>query len=449
MNMTAWRIAGIGLLAWPLVALGQTTNRLLWSFPTSKYVFSSPAIAEDGTVYIGSGDGRLYALNPRGTQKWSFRTEAEIQSSPAIGRDGTIYFGSADRKVYALNPDGTERWHFLTGGLVLCSPTLGADGTIYIGSRDGTFYAFRADGSLKWQFDTGQYYNDMPAVIGSEGTIYIGAAGKLYAFSHNGERRWELALAGSWIGPSIVVGSRGVIYASVAQTGPGPLKMFAVSHRGEKLWDHEFGPATAVLWPSFPAIARDGTIFIATSDSFLHALNADGSLRWKVPATRSQSSPALSDDGKIYLNSGWDFRLLCYGTDGAFQWDFVMGGSGSSGGVASFPTLRNGVVYVGSGNGSVYALAASGELEAGAWPSFARDHNRTGRDIQCGIEALIDQTTGQQRLRCTVEPGRFYRIEGSSDLRVWRDCTNFTSTNAILSLSRPSGADRYYRLVTQ
>ena len=34
--------------------------------------------------------------------KWSFQTSAEIWSSPAIGQDGTIYVGSSDRYLYAI-----------------------------------------------------------------------------------------------------------------------------------------------------------------------------------------------------------------------------------------------------------------------------------------------------------------------------------------------------------
>src|SRR5476651_897531 len=43
-----------------------------WGFATGSQVVSSPAIAADGTIYIGSLDGKLYAINPNGTKKWAF-----------------------------------------------------------------------------------------------------------------------------------------------------------------------------------------------------------------------------------------------------------------------------------------------------------------------------------------------------------------------------------------
>ena len=63
---------------------------------------SSPAIGSDGTIYVGSEDNNLYAINPDGTKKWAFDTGDDVNSSPAIGRDGTIYFGSLDGNLYAI-----------------------------------------------------------------------------------------------------------------------------------------------------------------------------------------------------------------------------------------------------------------------------------------------------------------------------------------------------------
>ena len=34
---------------------------------------------------------------------WSFESGAAIRSSPSLGRDGTLYIGSEDKKVYAID----------------------------------------------------------------------------------------------------------------------------------------------------------------------------------------------------------------------------------------------------------------------------------------------------------------------------------------------------------
>ena len=67
---------------------------------------SSPAIGTDGTVYVGSNDKKLYAINGKtGVRLWEFITEGAVISSPAIGTDGTVYVGSNDKKLYAIKTD--------------------------------------------------------------------------------------------------------------------------------------------------------------------------------------------------------------------------------------------------------------------------------------------------------------------------------------------------------
>jgi len=47
---------------------------------------------------------------------WEFATGDKISSSPTIGPDGTVYFGSFDNKVYALDgKTGAKKWEFETG----------------------------------------------------------------------------------------------------------------------------------------------------------------------------------------------------------------------------------------------------------------------------------------------------------------------------------------------
>ena len=84
---------------------GPTTlSELVWKFKTdvrNVWFGSSPAIA-DGVVYVGSEDGRLYALDARtGQEKWRFKTDGAIVSSPAVA-GGVVYFASTDGYLYAV-----------------------------------------------------------------------------------------------------------------------------------------------------------------------------------------------------------------------------------------------------------------------------------------------------------------------------------------------------------
>ena len=44
-----------------------------------------------------------YVGSQNGTKKWEYETGGGIISSPAIGSDGTIYVGSDDKKLHAIN----------------------------------------------------------------------------------------------------------------------------------------------------------------------------------------------------------------------------------------------------------------------------------------------------------------------------------------------------------
>ncbi|MCX6340242.1 MAG: PQQ-binding-like beta-propeller repeat protein [Candidatus Aureabacteria bacterium] len=105
------------------------------------YIESSPALESGtGTVYIGSYDDRLYAINPNGALKWSYSTGLLIYSSPALGSDGWVYFGSGDNRLYALDYNGTQRWSYSTVEYVRSSPALGSDMCVYFGAADNGLY---------------------------------------------------------------------------------------------------------------------------------------------------------------------------------------------------------------------------------------------------------------------------------------------------------------------
>jgi outer membrane protein assembly factor BamB len=178
-----------------------TYAKLRWKHATGQFydghlVDSSPAIGEDGTIYVGTDpygaaghdpvpvDTVFFAINPDGSRKWAFPMEDGAESSPAIGPDGTIYVGSYDGHLYAIADSGTKgilKWKFLTGGAVASSPAVDACGTIYIGSRDSTMYALNPDGTLRWSFRTNGEIESSPA-IGDNGILYFGSFdGNLYA----------------------------------------------------------------------------------------------------------------------------------------------------------------------------------------------------------------------------------------------------------------------------
>jgi outer membrane protein assembly factor BamB len=108
-------------------------------------IASSPAVA-NGVVYIGSDDGKVYALNATtGSKLWSYTTSGgtganAVVSSPAVA-NGIVYLGSEDGQAYALNGStGAKLWN-TTVGPTDSSPAV-LNGSVFIGSDENIISAF-------------------------------------------------------------------------------------------------------------------------------------------------------------------------------------------------------------------------------------------------------------------------------------------------------------------
>ena len=84
---------------------------------------SSPAVA-NGVVYVGAGDGNVYALNAgTGAKLWSYASgKRYMYSSPAVA-NGVVYIGSDDGNVYALNAStGAKLWSYTRAAMWIPRP---------------------------------------------------------------------------------------------------------------------------------------------------------------------------------------------------------------------------------------------------------------------------------------------------------------------------------------
>lgn len=171
-----------------LQAVDGTTGLRKWSFQTGSQIMSSPALSPDGSrIYAGSCDGYLYAINTAdGSKVWQVPVPliaASTSPSPAVAPDGTIYIGSnggtggaTSGTVHAISPEGTPIWEYQTTYDVRSSPAISADGTVYIGVMDGSIYAFSSNGTVKWRYLANGGIYGSPAVA-ADGSIYVQTIG--------------------------------------------------------------------------------------------------------------------------------------------------------------------------------------------------------------------------------------------------------------------------------
>jgi len=293
-----------------------------WKYHTIESITSTPAIAEDGIIYVGAWDHYLHAVySNNGTRKWKFNAnDANIASAPAIAGDGTIYFGTLwslgdGGKIHAVNPDGTEKWRYQTGDAIISDPAIGNDGTIYIGSMDSYLYALYPNGTLRWKFKTGDAIKGPPSIDIDE-TIYIGSYdGYLYALYSNGTLKWKCKIGyGTETNPSI--SSDGTIYV-------GGQKLYAINPGGTIKWTFDL-ESNRIIFQSSPAISADGTIYVGTninevSGGDIIAVNPDGTEKWRkrIANLWVDSSPCIGEDGTVYIGSSYDMGkgyLHAFGT---------------------------------------------------------------------------------------------------------------------------------------
>jgi outer membrane protein assembly factor BamB len=266
-------------------AAGGPSPQMLWSVDLgTTRIMASPTVGPDGTIYVGTAAGQLFAVASDGKVKWTVRTGPTVKSAAALGADGTVYHPTSDGKMYAVSPQGQVKWSFDFGQhlgptpLVTsaqqgpgggggggsgvgsgASPTIGPDGTIYIGANNSNMYAVAPDGSLKWLFEAERELAGIwttPALSADGKVIYFGAnKGGIYAVNTaDGSKRWQFPVYGS-IYASSLLDSRGTLY-----TGTTIEHLYAVtSASGEQVWDLDIKNE---VWCA-PSIRPDGTLIFA------------------------------------------------------------------------------------------------------------------------------------------------------------------------------------------
>jgi eukaryotic-like serine/threonine-protein kinase len=357
-------------------AINQSDGKQRWAFKTQGRVTSSPAVYE-GRVFIGSYDGNLYALDAKtGEQRWKFAFAGEHRftaphlhgsvpvaelmpdpydfflSSPSVVQD-TVYVGSGDGYVYALDTEsGALRWKFKTGNVVHAAPTVVND-TVYVGSWDSYFYALDAKtGMQRWRFKTGEdpnTYNQVgiqSSAVVSDGLVYFGCRdANLYALNAaTGERVWSYANDGSWVISTPIV-KDGTLYFATSDSG--------LFHALDAKTGAPKYTLTFNQWPMFSSPAIAGHVLYIGSysgalmaiDLNLHAVawtfHTEGSLRNAAAFTQS--------NGEI------NYKAIF---DGGFYDDMVVGvwRMMSIGAVLASPAIDRDVLYFGSTDGNVYAI---------------------------------------------------------------------------------------------
>jgi outer membrane protein assembly factor BamB len=346
---------------------------VLWIFETKGPVRSSPTVTGE-TVYVGSTDGSLYAIDrSNGHQRWRVDVGSPVSSSPAVAA-GAVIFGSRDGTFHAVDArSGRSRWRFETGALlpwewgfegwdVYTSSPVVWDSIVVFGSGDGIAYAVDVTtGHELWRFSTAGRIRSTPAI--AAGLVFIGSTdGVVYALElATGRERWRHETDGvgmrseeQGVDRKSIISSPAVSHGTI-YVGSRDGYMYALDGAtGDRKWRIGHDGSWAM---SSPALLGDA-VYSGTSDGrFVHCVDAaTGEERWRfVGVGYTWSSPGVAG-GTVYIGDGGGYLRAIDRESGEERWSYRVGD-----GVYSSPAVAEGVGIFGSDDGNVYALHGEGD----------------------------------------------------------------------------------------
>ena len=278
-------------------ALQASNGKMLWKFPTHGGVVTRP-LADKEHLYFGSRDGHFYALlRKHGRQVWQYPTGQAIYSSPRMA-EGYLFFGSDDGLLHVVHAaSGRRAWSFDTASPIRSTPYV--DGQhLYFGTEDGDFYCLDLRGKITWRYRSKRGITSSPTL--HEGTIYFAdLGGVLYALdAQSGWVIWRFRMDKGTIS-SPAVTDRYVVL------GSADTSIYCVAtDRGREVWrfktDHQV--------PGSPVIFQDA-VYIGSADGNLYCLELQsGRLRWKFPTDGPITGSPVIYNNVIYFGST-DHRL--------------------------------------------------------------------------------------------------------------------------------------------
>ncbi len=287
-----------------------------WKIETGFTIASAPTVWGDHVI-VGNGGGILACYSAEsGDKHWEFAAGGSVYSTPAT-ENLKVVFGSSDGYVYCLDiDDGNLIWKYKTGGAVVACPTI-SKSVVYIGSSDGKFRALNlSNGRLRWQFSgVGAFVETKPLVYRNK--VVFGAWDSfLYGLNiEDGSLSWK------W---------------SNGNAGRG------------------FSPAAC--WP----VASEGRVFIVAPDRAMTSIDiSTGQELWRTKAHQVREAIGISEDGSRVYAKGMNDTLFAFSsTSATAQLVWATHCSYGYDIDPSMPMEKDGTVFFGHKNGTVFALDA-------------------------------------------------------------------------------------------
>jgi len=313
------------------------------------YALSSGVLNRTTDTYQTSS--KLFCFAQSGDVLWQEEVGSGHQDAAPLLWDGTVYVHSADGILYAFNAEnGYLKWTYCTGKTDgnVTSPIV-CNNLIIISGNPGEMLAVTRSGTLNWSMIVPSTCASSPAAF-QDLLLVGGEDGKLYAMAANGSGElWNVTVGGTITGSPVALDDRIVItYTNVSEGTPIGGGMAAVSYYGELIWE-----APTAHTPGSAAVTPDGVVSVSSHG--MTSVSLDGQPQWTAPlnSTDPGGSPLAINGMTLVVTKEDRSRLLAVNSHGFVEWEKVIEPAQT---IASSPSISDNVLYLASSEGSVYAF---------------------------------------------------------------------------------------------
>jgi outer membrane protein assembly factor BamB len=331
-----------------LISLPQSTDSLggtkpikpLWRFESSDELRGSPTI-DQGSIYLGSYDNNLYALNAMtGEMKWKYQSGGGIPGKAEVFEDN-IYFGSEDQSVHVVSvKTGKAIWSQSTNGPVRSSPRI-SQGHVFIGSDDGFLYAINmASRNVSWKTELASPIRSTPFVDNE--FVYFGSqSGDFACVDFRGEIRWRFK-AKRAITSSPIISDGHVYFTSMDGA------LYSLEAKGGWVnWRFRFGKGGI----STPFVV-DNLVYAGSTDKTIYCIDGRNAKEiWRFQTEHQVTGSPIVHEDRLYCGSVDGFLYCLNAQTGQLHWKFKTDAP-----ITGTPAISDGLLYVGSTDRNLYAL---------------------------------------------------------------------------------------------
>jgi len=351
----------------------------------------------DGKVFLGSTEGKIWALDRNGTRVWQTATLGGIAQQSAIYYNGKLYTSAVSWQVTCFDGETGDRLWQAEKGIRAFSAYRGTAG---MGMFFDTTVETDPHGHVRaWDAETGELLWKQPAYFRISYTMMACADGKVYTTTcdsspgsvtaglvmpgyeftcfdaFTGTVLWKLRGL-SFSTPSIAYGNLyGVTGGSLYCIGGDPADWTHGLHgnvENPRVAVGQQGPAdiSCPRWVfqtggdvfSSPAVV-DGKVYVGSHDKNWYCLDAyTGEKIWSFPIGHYVRTSAAVAGGRVFTGADDGYFYCINATTGAQIWKTDAGGhfpnylTPNEAEARSCPIVVGDRIYVGSLDGKVYCL---------------------------------------------------------------------------------------------